>query len=479
MTIDLNIKTGNAHPEMVEAFTRMYEASRHQPAPDYSIRMERLDKLLAMVRTNQDEIISAISEDFGNRSSHESTLAEIFTTISGIKHSKSHLKKWMAPRRRPVSWVFKPAKARIQYQPLGVVGIIVPWNYPINLAMLPLEAALAAGNRVMIKPSEFTPKTSALISKLLAEIFDSDLVTVVEGGAEVAESFSHLPFDHLLFTGSTSVGHHVMRAASENLTPVTLELGGKSPAIVHEAYPLEKALRSILVGKLMNAGQTCIAPDYLMLPKGRVDEAKDIATKIVTKLYPSLENNPDYTSIINERHYARITNLINEAREKGASIFEINPGNEKLSEQGRKIAPTLVFDGNDEMMVMRDEIFGPVLPIVTYETLEEAISYVNNRPRPLALYYFDKDKNRIEKVLNETVSGGVSINETLLHIAQEDLPFGGIGPSGMGHYHGKEGFETFSKKKGVFYQSGINGSALLHPPYGKRVELMMKTLIGR
>ncbi|MCW9033141.1 MAG: coniferyl aldehyde dehydrogenase [Rhodospirillales bacterium] len=475
----MDIKTGNAHPEMVEAFKKMHEASRHEKAPDYRTRMERLDKLLAMVRGNQEEIIAAISEDFGNRSSHESTLAEIFTTVSGIKHSKSKLKKWMAPKSRPVSWVFKPGKARIQYQPVGVVGIIVPWNYPINLTMLPLEAALAAGNRVMIKPSEFTPKTSALIGKLLGETFEPDVVTVVEGGPEVAESFSHLPFDHLLFTGSTSVGHHVMRAASDNLTPVTLELGGKSPAIVNDAYPLDKALRSILVGKLMNAGQTCIAPDYLMVPRIRLEEVKVIAGKIVTKLYPTLANNPDYTSIVNERHYERITNLINEAREKGASIFEINPAEEQLSSESRKISPTLIFDGTDEMTVMGDEIFGPVLPVVPYDTLDEAIRYVNDRPRPLALYYFDKDKGRIEKVLDETVSGGVSINETLLHIAQEDLPFGGIGPSGMGHYHGQEGFETFSKKKGVFFQSSINGSALLHPPYGKRVEMMMKTMIGK
>ncbi|MCW9045064.1 MAG: coniferyl aldehyde dehydrogenase [Alphaproteobacteria bacterium] len=475
----MDIKTGNAHPEMVEAFKKMHEASRHEKAPDYRTRMERLDKLLAMVRGNQEEIIAAISEDFGNRSSHESTLAEIFTTVSGIKHSKSKLKKWMAPKSRPVSWVFKPGKARIQYQPVGVVGIIVPWNYPINLTMLPLEAALAAGNRVMIKPSEFTPKTSALIGKLLGETFEPDVVTVVEGGPEVAESFSHLPFDHLLFTGSTSVGHHVMRAASDNLTPVTLELGGKSPAIVNDAYPLDKALRSILVGKLMNAGQTCIAPDYLMVPRTRLEEVKVIAGKIVAKLYPTLANNPDYTSIVNERHYERITNLINEAREKGASIFEINPAEEQLSSESRKISPTLIFDGTDEMTVMGDEIFGPVLPVVPYDTLDEAIRYVNDRPRPLALYYFDKDKGRIEKVLDETVSGGVSINETLLHIAQEDLPFGGIGPSGMGHYHGQEGFETFSKKKGVFFQSSINGSALLHPPYGKRVEMMMKTMIGK
>jgi coniferyl-aldehyde dehydrogenase len=331
----------------------------------------------------------------------------------------------------------------------------------------------------MIKPSEFTPNTSALLAKLVAETFNPEVVTVVQGGPEVAESFSRLPFDHLLFTGSTSVGHHVMRAASEHLTPVTLELGGKSPAIVHGDYPLEKAMRSILVGKLLNAGQTCIAPDYLLVPNGAVDGARDIAREVVAKLYPTLENNPDYTAIINERHYERLRGLLRDSMEKGAMIEEINPAREQLSPAGRKIAPTLIVNANDEMRVMSDEIFGPLLPIVAYDDLDQAIAYVNDRPRPLALYYFDNDKSRIERVLNETVSGGACINETLLHIAQEELPFGGIGPSGMGHYHGQDGFETFSKKKGVFFQSSINGSALLHPPYGKRIELMMKSMIGR
>ena len=479
MDDNLEITTGNADPNMVEAFKAMHAASRKEPAPDYRQRMERLNLLLAMVRKNQQAILESLNADFGNRSKHESLMAEIFTSVSGIKHSRSKLKKWMTPRRRPVSWVFKPGRARVQYQSLGVIGIIVPWNYPINLSLLPLEAALAAGNRVMIKPSEFTPNTSALLAKLVAETFNPEVVTVVQGGPEVAESFSRLPFDHLLFTGSTSVGHHVMRAASEHLTPVTLELGGKSPAIVHGDYPLEKAMRSIMVGKLLNAGQTCIAPDYLLVPNGAVDGARDIARKVVAKLYPTLENNLDYTAIINERHYERLRGLLRDSMEKGAMIEEINPAREQLSPAGRKIAPTLIVNANDEMRVMSDEIFGPLLPIVAYDDLDQAIAYVNDRPRPLALYYFDNDKSRIERVLNETVSGGACINETLLHIAQEELPFGGIGPSGMGHYHGQDGFETFSKKKGVFFQSSINGSALLHPPYGKRIELMMKSMIGR
>ena len=349
----------------------------------------------------------------------------------------------MKPERRPTNFWFLPGRSRVMFQPLGVVGIVVPWNYPIYLAIAPAVSALAAGNRVLVKMSEAAPATGEALARLFAEHFDPAVLAVVNGGTEVAREFVALPFDHLLFTGSTEVGRQVMRAAAANLTPVTLELGGKSPAIVGRDIAIAEAADRILFGKCLNAGQTCIAPDYALVPEERIAEFAAAARATVASLYPTLRDNPDYTAIINVRHRERLCGYLDEARSKGARVEEINPAGEDFS-GSPKLAPHLVLGPADSMRVMREEIFGPILPLKGYRTLDEAIAYVNARPRPLALYVFDHERAVIDRVLAETVSGGVTVNETILHIAQEELPFGGVGPSGMGEYHGRAGFETFS-----------------------------------
>jgi coniferyl-aldehyde dehydrogenase len=381
----------------------------------------------------------------------------------------------MKPQKKSASIWIRPARARIIPQPLGVVGIIVPWNYPLFLAISPLAAALAAGNRVMIKMSEFTPRTGELLAELVAKYFNAEDVSVVLGDASVGADFARLPFDHLLFTGSTKVGHDIMRMAADNLTPVTLELGGKSPAIVGPEYSMAKAAERITVGKLLNAGQTCIAPDYVLVPAGREQDFVDAARGVVAKCFPDMANTPDYTAIVNDRHYQRLQGYVADARERGAQIEPLSTA--LADDTRRKLPPLALLKVDDNMRVMQDEIFGPLLPILSYKDLDAAIAYVNQHPRPLALYYFGHDGAARDRVLNETVAGGVTINDTILHIAQEELPFGGVGPSGMGHYHGIEGFRTFSKQKAVFYQSWLNGMSLFNPPYGAMFERLTKFLI--
>ena len=410
------------------------------PMPSAEQRIQWLKSLSELLTEQQDALIAAISRDFSNRSADETLLAELMPSLHGIHYASRRIRKWMKPSRRSVGLQFMPAAAKVVYQPLGVVGIIVPWNYPLFLAIGPLTGALAAGNRVMIKMSESTPATSQLVKDLLARVFPEDLVSVALGEAEVGMAFSKLPFDHLLFTGATSIGRHVMRAAAENLTPVTLELGGKSPAIVSADVPLEHAAERIAFGKTLNAGQTCVAPDYVLVPRDRVDGFVSAYRDVVQRFYPQLKDNPDYTAIINERQLARLNGYLQDAQAKGARIVPIYP-----EAQGRRLPQSLVLDVNDDMKLMQDEIFGPLLPVVPYERLDDAFAYVNARPRPLALYYFGYDKREQQRVLHETHSGGVCLNDTLLHVAQDDMPFGGIGPSGMGHYHGHEGFLNFSK----------------------------------
>jgi acyl-CoA reductase-like NAD-dependent aldehyde dehydrogenase len=461
------------------AFARMKAAHRDDPMPSYDQRIVWLDKLVGIIRQYRIEIAEAISDDFGHRSLHETQLAEIFTLITGIRHLKKHLKSWMRPDTRHVMLPMRPASAKVHPQPLGAVGVIAPWNYPFQLAICPVAAALAAGNRVMLKPSEYTPRTALLLRRVIRDAFEPEVLTVVTGGADVAAEFNRLPFDHLLFTGSTQVGRSVMRAAAENLTPVTLELGGKSPALVHESFPLERAAARIAAGKWFNAGQSCIAPDYLLVPSARVEATIEHIQKSVRRAYPTLKNNPDYTSVAHDKHHARILDLIADAVACGARKIEINPASERLDPAARKIAPTLLLGVNDDMRVMQEEIFGPVLPIIGYQSLEQAIEYVNERPRPLALYYFDFDKTRVQRVLEQTVSGGACINDTLIQFAVDDLPFGGVGQSGLGAYHGREGFDTFSHRKGVFYQSRLNAAAAMGPPYGPRVDKMLDLLLGK
>ncbi len=458
---------------MKDLFELQRAAFARDSFPDLAARLDRIERLKVLMEKHEERMAQAISADFGHRSRHETLIAESFIVLSDIAHTQRHLRRWMKPRRVPTALHFLPGSNRIIPQPLGVVGIISPWNYPLQLAIVPAVAALAAGNRVMIKPSEITPRFSEMLGEILAERFARDECAVVTGDADVARAFSSLPFDHLFFTGSTAVGRHVGVAAAANLTPVTLELGGKSPAIVGDDADLMTTARKMASGKLLNAGQTCIAPDYVLLPQAKVEAFAQAFVQAVAQLYPSLESNPDYTSIVNARHHARLKGLIEDARAKGAHVTEINPSNEAVPAESRKLRPTVLTGVNDDMSVMQEEIFGPVLPLLGYDTLDQALHYVNTHPRPLALYWFGHDPRSTERVLRETISGGVTLNDTLLHIAQSNLPFGGVRASGSGAYHGDYGFRLFTKEKPVFIQSRFSGSHLLFPPYGKRVDSMI------
>jgi coniferyl-aldehyde dehydrogenase len=472
----VDIKTG---PTPADILALQRAAFLRAGAPSLEERKDDIKRLRDAVKAEADRIADVICADFGNRSRHETLLADVWPVATSARETLKNLARWMKPRSVGVGLELLPGRARILYQPVGVVGIISPWNYPFQLALMPIIAALAAGNRIMLKPSELTPRTSEFLAEFLGRLFPEEKVATVLGGPEVGAAFSALPFDHLFYTGSTEIGRRVMRAAAENLTPVTLELGGKSPCIVGADAVLAKAADSIASGKLLNAGQTCIAPDYILVPEVMRDELVAALQASVAALYPTLGANPDYTSIIDARHYGRVAKYIEEAREKGARIVEINPAGEKLAPQQRKIAPTLLIDPAEDLAVMREEIFGPVLPIVSYKTLDDAIAFVNARPRPLALYYFGAGKEDRDRVLERTTSGGASVNETLMHVVVENLPFGGVGASGMGAYHGEYGFQTFSHRKGVFLQSRYNAARLIRPPFGRVADLMRKIMMGR
>jgi coniferyl-aldehyde dehydrogenase len=445
--------------------------------PSAEVRSERIDRCIGLLVDNQAAIEDALIADFGHRSRDQTRFADTMAAIGALKFAKANVRRWMRPEARQAEFPLGVlgATAKILWQPLGIVGLIAPWNFPIVLTFSPLAGILSAGNRCMIKPSEYAPATSALLTQMIQSVFSPEEIAVVEGGPEIGEAFSYLPFDHLMFTGATSVGRHVMRAAAENLVPVTLELGGKSPVIIGASAKLADAAIKIMTGKLINAGQMCISPDYVFVPKAQ-SEAFIAATRAaVAKLYPTLKDNPDYTSILNQRHFDRLKSTLDDARAKGARVIEINPANEDFSQQQhRKLPPTLVLDPTDDMKIMRDEIFGPLLPIKTYEAADEAIATINAHPRPLALYYFGTDTGERDRILARTTSGGVSINDVVMHVAQEDLPFGGVGPSGMGSYHGREGFKTFSHAKSVFTQAKVDIAALLRPPYSDR----MRKLVG-
>ncbi len=444
-------------------------------APDVERRRDALLRLKQGVVRYRREFEAAASADFGHRSAHETTLMDLVPIVQAINYQHRHVRGWMRPQRRRVSVVFQPGRARVYYQPLGVVGVISPWNFPVSLALMPLATALAAGNRAMLKPSELTPATSELLAQMLRESFDEDEVAVVNGGAQVAAAFAALPFDHLLFTGSTRIGRVVMQAASEHLVPVTLELGGKSPAIVAHGGSLERAARDIAYGKLANSGQICIAPDYALVHESEIEPFVRAYQVAIGRFYPNGAVPPDFTSIVNDGHYQRLRSLLEDARSKGARIVEI--GSEAGgSKPAHTLAPTVVVGAHDDMRLMQEEIFGPVLPLVAYRTLDEAITYVNARPRPLALYFFG-GADGARDVLRRTTSGNVTINDTLLHFMQEDLPFGGVGASGMGAYHGIEGFRALSHARGVFEQSRWNLTGLARPPYGRFAERLIRLLL--
>ncbi|QHF05698.1 aldehyde dehydrogenase family protein [Pseudomonas asturiensis] len=459
---------------MASAFTAQRAAFSANPMPPAEQRLQWLKQLGKLLSEHRQALIDAIHQDFGHRSADETLLAELLPSLLGIRDARKHLKRWMKPSPRRVGLAFQPASAKVVYQPLGVIGVIVPWNYPLFLAIGPLIGAMAAGNRVMLKLSESTPATGALLKRLFAKAFPEDLIAVVLGEADVGMAFSRLPFDHLLFTGATSIGRHVMRAAAENLTPVTLELGGKSPAIVSHDVPLEHAAERIAFGKTLNAGQTCIAPDYVLVPEDRLAGFVEAYRQAVKRFYPTLGDNPDYTAIINQRQFDRLMRYQEDAARKGATIVS-------LYEQGqdRRMPFSVLLDVHDDMLVMQDEIFGPLLPVVPYKRIEDAYAYINQRPRPLALYYFGYNKAEQQQVLERTHSGGVCLNDTLMHAAQDDLPFGGVGPSGMGHYHGREGFLTFSQAKAVFTKQRFNAARLIYPPYGRAIQRWVYKLFLR
>lgn len=449
---------------MQDLLTLQFEQQKSEflahPYPSLEERKKNLKILYKIIVQHQDAIIFAIDQDFTNRSHDETRLMEILPSLSAIKYCLKHLKNWLKPQKREVSLLFKPARAFVMYQPLGVVGVMVPWNYPLFLAIGPLCQALAAGNRVMVKMSEYTPSFSALFQKMIQEGFFANQVTVIIGESEVAKTFSQLPFDHLIFTGSTATGKHILKATANTLTPTTLELGGKSPALIDFDANLETTAQRIAYGKSINSGQTCVAPDYVLIPKQLEQKFIDQYFSVLRLFYPSI-NHKDYTSIINSTHLERLYEYLEDAEDKGAKIYYMS---EELPENLR-LKHCVVCNTSDNMKLMNEEIFGPILPIVTYENISDAINYINQRPHPLALYYFGYQN--YENVLQHTHSGGICINETVLHVGQEDLPFGGVGASGLGCYHAIEGFKMFSHSKSVFVQSKFSFIKFVYPPYGK------------
>ena len=451
-----------------EAFT----ASRPE---SMAMRKDRIKRAMTLLKEHAEDFCKTMSADFGNRAMEQSMLTDIAGTVGAGKHALKNMDKWAKAEKRPVQFPLGllGAKAEVRYEPKGVIGILSPWNFPVNLAFSPLMQVLAAGNRAMIKPSEFTERTSLLMAELVEEYFTPDEVAVVTGGPEVAAAFTELQFDHLVFTGSTPTGRLVMQAAAKNLVPVTLELGGKSPVIMGRSADFEKAGERIALGKMMNAGQICLSPDYMYVPEDKQDEAVAGVSKGVANLYPTLLENDDYASIVSDRHFERLQGLVEDAREQGAEVIEVNPGNEDFANANqRKMPLNIIKNVTDEMKVMQEEIFGPVLPVKTYKAVDQAVDYVNEHDRPLGLYYFGDDKAEQERVLTRTISGGVTTNDVIFHVSMEDLPFGGVGPSGMGSYHAIEGFREFSHARAVYQQPKIDIAKLggFKPPYGKATE---------
>lgn len=440
-----------------------------EPYPSEKLRKQQLVALKNALLKHQDKLIKAISADFGHRSDDESKLADIMPIVMSINHAIKHLREWMKPEKRKVSMLFQPATNKVMFQPLGVIGIMSPWNFPVLLSLGPLVAAIAAGNRSIIKPSEFTPYTNRVLGEIIQDAFSIDEVAIVDGDAELAATFSELPFDHLLFTGSTEIGKLVMASAAKNLTPVTLELGGKSPAIIAPDVSAEFAASRMLYGKCLNSGQTCVAPDYVLCPETMVDELVNSLKQQFDQLYPNLDKG-DYSSIVNDRQHSRIEHLLNDATQKGAKVISLGSNSNELP---RTIALKLLLGCNEKMSIMQQEIFGPLLPIITYQNIDQAIALVNSKPRPLALYIFTNNKKLENRMLNQTHAGGVCVNDTINHVAQEDLPFGGIGASGMGKYHAIEGFRTFSAAKSVLRRGRFYSASVAFPPYGKFIHKLI------
>jgi coniferyl-aldehyde dehydrogenase len=470
---------------MMDILNRQKAAHIRDGAPTAAQRIDWIDRCIGLLVDHENEIADALNEDFGARSKDATRFTDVAGSIGPLKFAKEHVKKWMRPeKRRPTPAILSlfGASAVLHYQPKGTVGVISPWNFPVNLTFAPLAGILAAGNRAMIKPSEFTPATSELMKAMFAKAFTDEEIAVITGGPEVGQAFAGLPFDHLIFTGATSIARHVMRAAAENLVPLTLELGGKSPVVISRTADMKTTAARIMNGKTLNAGQICLAPDYVFVPEERAGEFVTEAKASVKKMFPTMKDNPDYTSVVAQRHYDRIMGYIEDARAKGAEIVEMKPDGENFTQQEhRKIPPTLILNPTDDMKVMQEEIFGPVMPVKTYKAVDEAVDYINAHDRPLGLYYFGADDTEKDRVLNHTTSGGVSVNDVIMHVAQEELPFGGVGPSGMGSYHGYDGFKEFSHKKAVYTQlkKDIPQLVQMRPPFGKGFRGYVKSQIKR
>ena len=467
--------------DILQLIEKQRSAHLSEGIPSAERRTAWLNRSIMLLADHQDKIVAALNEDFGNRTLQVSMVFDVIGSLNALKYARKHVRKWMRREKRATIFPFNlfGGRSYIEYQPLGCVGCVSPWNFPFNLAFSPMASIFAAGNRVILKPSEFTPHSSMLMKELLAKYYSEEEVAVVTGGAKTGEIFCRMPFDHLIFTGGTSVARHVAAATAKNLVPTTLELGGKSPVIVSSSADLEQAAARIMTGKTFNAGQICLAPDYVMVHKNQLDEFVDHARRITAQMFPALRDNPDYTSMINQQHYDRIRAGIKDAQEKGFTVVEINPAEEDFATQAHhKIPPTLILEPDDNTTVMQEEIFGPVLPVKTYDTIQDAVTFVNTLPHPLALYYFGQDTKEEKFVVNNTSSGGVTINDVMTHVIQDDLPFGGVGCSGTGAYHGVEGFKNFSHAKSVYRQSPLEMLAgLLRPPYANNK--MVATFIAK
>ena len=467
--------------EMQDALRKQRAVFTQARPEPLTVRKDRIRRTIALLKEHADDLCKVMSADFGSRSPQQSMITDIVSTVNFGKYCLKSIDKWSRSEKRSVQFPLGllGAKAEVRYEPKGVIGILSPWNFPVNLTFGPLMQVFAAGNRSLIKPSEFTAKTSLMMQELVAEYFGPDECAVFTGGPEVAAAFSELDFDHLIFTGSTGTGRKVMEAAACNLTPVTLELGGKSPVILGESADFAQAGERIAMGKMMNAGQICLAPDYLYVPESHQDEAIHGVWQSTARMYPTLLENADYASLVSDRHFDRLKDMVSDARDKGAEVIEINPGNEDFSSSNARKMPLTILSGvTDDMKAMQEEIFGPVLPVKTYKSVDEAIDYVNENDRPLGLYYFGRNDAEREKVLTRTISGGVTVNDVIFHVSAEDLPFGGVGNSGMGSYHAIEGFREFSHARSVYTQPKIDIAKLggLKPPYGASTDKTIKTM---
>lgn len=464
--------------DLLPTLERLRAAWRAQK-PDHAQRMADLARLKAAFKARMSEMEAAVRADFGHRSEHETLMSDGMTVITEIDHLRSHLRGWMRPKRTSVGWQLWPARAQVRREAVGVVGVMAPWNYPVNLALVPLATAIAAGNHVFLKPSEHTPRTSAWLQALLDDVFPSDRVAVALGGAELGAAFSGLPFDHLMFTGSTAVGRKVMAAAAPNLTPLTLELGGKSPAIVAADFPIEQAAARLASGKWFNGGQTCIAPDYVLIDAARRDAlVAALRAQVQARYGADMRDADHYTRVINAGQYRRLRGYIDDARARGLEVIELAHVDAARAEAERLLPPTLILEPGEDATVMQDEIFGPILPIIGYTHLDDALAYVERHDRPLALYPFSRDRRTVETILSRLIAGGVTVNDTLLHFAATNLPFGGIGPSGMGQYHGRAGFDAFTKAMPVLWQARFTATDWIKPPYRGNIDRMIRKLVG-